>query len=87
MVQKIRADRQFGLGQAFNSEFRIWLCCLIKQSYPETHTEPVTLLIEKADGRPSPSQTQLPRNSDFVKSTSEREAAHVRLFFSSPPRN
>lgn len=63
MVQKIRADRQFGLGQAFNSEFRIWLCCLVKQSYPETHTEPVTWLTEKADAdrlHPKPGHIEIP---------------------------
>lgn len=72
--------RQFGLGQAFNSGFRIWLCCLIKQSYLETHKEPVTSLIQKADADRLHPQTWLRQDSDFIQSKSELKAALVKPF-------
>lgn len=54
---KMREDRWFGRGQAFSSEFRIWLGCFVKRSYPETHEGPVTLFIQNTDADLSTSLT------------------------------
>lgn len=63
MVQKEEQTDNLDWDRHSTVDFRIWLCCLLKQSYPETHTESVTLLIQKADAdclHPKPGYVEIP---------------------------